>query len=203
MNSRKAKRGFTLAEMLVTVSIIAVLAAVVVPSVAGSLFKGDAGRVTSDLTNIRGGIEQFLSDVRRYPGRIADLTTLITATNTDINSTTVGVPATNTYGVAYTQAVINRWRGPYVNNAPTTTGFGGTVGPSFMRVDCAAGANSSTPTTTAITGTPCLAVVVTGITPTEARRVDFAMDDSVNTTGLVRFKLSGTDSLFYLVTPIQ
>lgn len=203
MKSRRSRRGFTLAEMLVTVSIIAVLAAVVVPSVAGSLFKGDAGRVVSDLTNVRGAIEQFLSDVRRYPGRTGDLTALITVTGTDINSTTPAVVATNTYGVTYTQAVINRWRGPYINNVPSATGFGGTIGSAFMRVDCANGASSSTPATTTISGTPCLAVVVTGITPTEARRVDFAMDDSVSNTGLVRWKISGTDSLFYLVTPVQ
>jgi prepilin-type N-terminal cleavage/methylation domain-containing protein len=188
MDQRRPRKGFTLAEMLVTVSVIAVLAAVVVPSISGSLFKGDAGRVTNDLLNVRGGIEQFLADVRKYPGKPTDLSAVILVAGTDLNAAGAGA--------AYGAPVVNRWRGPYLNSALGQTGFGGTFGTTFMKADCSTGVAT-------ITTTPCLAVVITGISPAEARRVDFSMDDSVATTGVVRFKTTGTDSLFYLAMPIQ
>jgi prepilin-type N-terminal cleavage/methylation domain-containing protein len=193
MDQRRPRKGFTLAEMLVTVSVIAVLAAVVVPSISGSLFKGDAGRVTNDLLNVRGGIEQFLADVRKYPGKAADLSTLITTGGSDLN---LGGSA-----ATYTQAVVNRWRGPYLNSVVGQTGFGGTIGNDLQKVDCTA--NTAGTPTPSVTANACLAIVVTGISPAEARRVDYAMDDSVSTTGLIRFKASGVDSLWFLGMPMQ
>src|SRR5437763_232529 len=72
--SKRNRRGFTLGEVLVTVAIVAVLAAVVIPSIGSQITKGDLGRISSDLLTMRGGIEQFLSDVRRYPNSVGQLT---------------------------------------------------------------------------------------------------------------------------------
>ena len=190
--------GFTLAELLVTVTIIAVLAAVVVPSIGGTLFKGDVGRSTSDLTNMRGGMEQFLADVRKYPGRPIHLTTKIIA-----NSSTSDFDRADS--LAYSTNAVTRWKGPYMNTQIVSTGFGGTILDRFLRVDCANGASSSTPWTTTVPGTasPCAAMVVLLVTPADAKRVDLAMDDSVSNTGVIRWKTTGTDSLIFLALPIQ
>jgi hypothetical protein len=151
---------------------------------------------------VRNAVEQFLSDVRRYPSRVGDLTAAISSGGFDINSTAATVVATNVFGVNYSTGAVPRWRGPYLSTAPSLTGFGGAIGPTFMRVDCANGV-TATPATTTLSATPCFAIVITGISPAEARRVDFAMDDSVSNTGVVRWKTSGTDSLFYLFSPVQ
>jgi prepilin-type N-terminal cleavage/methylation domain-containing protein len=189
--------GFTLAEVLVTVTIIAVLAAVVVPSIGGTLFKGDVGRVSSDMTNLRGGMEQFLADVRNYPGKPGNLTTKILAATqaTDYNRADSS---------AYSALEVTRWKGPYMNAAVATTGFGGTIGSQFLRVDCANGASSSTPwvINPAASASSCVAAVVLTVTPTNAAKIDAAMDDGVSNTGTIRYKSTGTDTLLYLAVPI-
>src|ERR1035437_10162317 len=128
MKGERNREGFTLAEMLVTIAIIALLAAVIVPAVGGALFKGDIGRVQSDLTNIRVGIEQFYSDVRRYPGGADDLSSVILAAGTDLNTTATPV--------AYGASIVPRWKGPYINTVAGSTGAGGTIATNFLRVDC-------------------------------------------------------------------
>ena len=81
MKVRAKKRGFSLGEILVAVAIIAVMAAVVIPSIGSQLNKGDVGRIESDLTGLRSGVEQFLADVRRYPASVSQLVTSISATD--------------------------------------------------------------------------------------------------------------------------
>src|SRR5437879_4720134 len=97
------RRGFTLGEVLVSVAIVAVLAAIVIPAVGSQISKGDFGRVSNDLLSLRGAMEQFLTDVRRYPRSIGQLTTLPTASLLPIGTAT-----------QYTASEVNRWRGPYI-----------------------------------------------------------------------------------------
>jgi general secretion pathway protein G len=69
----QTKRGFSLAEILVAIAIIAVVGAIVIPSIGGQLRSGDESRVQQDLTTLRTGAEQFLADVRRYPNSVGQL----------------------------------------------------------------------------------------------------------------------------------
>src|SRR5688500_19840537 len=113
----RTRRGFTLAEILVALALMALLAAVLLPTVAGQVLKGDAGRVVQDLEAVRAGSERFLTDLRRYPGRYSDLSKAITVGETDI------------LGNAYNAGLVSKWKGPYVTKdtitASVETGFGG------------------------------------------------------------------------------
>jgi prepilin-type N-terminal cleavage/methylation domain-containing protein len=180
-------RGFTLAEILVALALMALLAAVLLPTVAGQILKGDAGRVVADLQAVRGGVEQFLADVHRYPGKYSDMSTLITttaATHTDI------------LGNAYNAGMVSKWKGPYITkdttNASIETGFGGSITNRFMQVT----------NTNAI---PYLTVVVTGISGPDFDKIDAQIDGAVNrTSGLMRWvNAGGIDSTKYLAIPIQ
>jgi general secretion pathway protein G len=110
--------GFTLIEVLVTVVVIGVLAAVVIPAVTSQVTAGDSARVLSDLNNVRTGIENFDIAVRAYPGDIDDLVNTVSTTNQDIN------------GSNYLQTQRDAWSGPYIEatvpatltNANRTTG---------------------------------------------------------------------------------
>jgi prepilin-type N-terminal cleavage/methylation domain-containing protein len=69
----RVRRGFTLPEILVTVTVVAVLAAVVVPAVTQYAGKGDAPSTKQDVDGIRQGVTGFVSDVRSYPDSLGDL----------------------------------------------------------------------------------------------------------------------------------
>lgn len=110
---RTTTSGFTLPEVLVTVAIVAVLAAVVVPTVTSQISKGDEASFQTGTTNIRTGITAFVSDTRRWPGRVSDLYNAPVAADLDL------------FAVAYGAATVGRWRGPYVSGAlqPTDSLF--------------------------------------------------------------------------------
>lgn len=71
---KRARRGFTLPEVLVTVTVVAVLAAVVVPAVTQYVSKGDAPASEQDFNQIRNAITSYVADTRHYPANIYALT---------------------------------------------------------------------------------------------------------------------------------
>ena len=88
---KNVRRGFTLPEILVTVTVVAVLAAVVVPAVTQYVTKGDAPATSGDITQVRNAITSYVSDTRHYPSDFSDL---------------VASPAG-----------VNNWKGPYFAGA--------------------------------------------------------------------------------------
>lgn len=184
--SARSRRGFSLAEVLVVLSILAILAAVLVPAVAGQIGKSDATRAIQDMTAIRTGVEQFLADVHRYPGKVSHLTNQITVAQRDINIAN------------YPAGLVSRWKGPYLGRDTLPggfqTGFGAFVRDSMVQLTFQPGVNYVT-------------VVIAGITQTDFNRIDIEIDGVAGTTtGLVRWVTgggSGVDTVKYLTIPIQ
>jgi prepilin-type N-terminal cleavage/methylation domain-containing protein len=112
--------GFTLPEVLVTIAIVSVLAAIVVPTVTSQIGKGDESRFQSTIGSLRTGITAFVSDTRRFPSAVSHLFNPITAVQTDLA------------GSAYGANTVSRWRGPYGSGAMA---LGGTLpmGLAFMQ----------------------------------------------------------------------
>lgn len=75
MKNRVRRSGFTLPEILVTVTVVAVLAAVVVPAVTQYVSKGDAPATQQDLIAIRNAVTQYVADTRKNPTSLYQLTT--------------------------------------------------------------------------------------------------------------------------------
>jgi prepilin-type N-terminal cleavage/methylation domain-containing protein len=190
-NNRKA---FTLPEVLVTITLIAALAAVVVPAIAGQLKKADPSRVGQDVTAIRSAVEQFLSDVRRYPAAIQQVTAPITASMSPLTTTSQG---------PYGAADVARWRGPYLNKdsiGAVGTGFGWTFKPGF-EVDTLqpSGASSVASGQRFMT----LKIIMPVNDSLRALELDGQFDDGVLLTGQVRYRKGTTDTLKFLLIPIS
>ena len=93
-SERKSRLGFTLTEIMLVVVIIGILAALVIPKIAGS---SERARVTAALADINGGIKsalgQYEVDNGFYPKGKGGLNDLIVAPNNAGN-----------------------WRGPYLKS---------------------------------------------------------------------------------------
>jgi prepilin-type N-terminal cleavage/methylation domain-containing protein len=180
------RRGLTLPEVLVTLAIVAIIAAVLVPALTSQISKGDAARVSEDLKAVQTGIMTFASDVRRYPKSINQLVNEI---NTTSDVDLVG-------GASYTADHRAAWRGPYfvkdvgANDTDFRTGFRGRINTALLKSAAVGGA-----------GVDHVAVHITGFTPGELDAIDRLLDDGVSITGL--FRASGTDEALYHAAVIQ
>jgi general secretion pathway protein G len=76
--SASPESGFSLVELLVTVSIMALLATAVVISVGPVLGKSRIDRARSDIAALESGLEQYSFDMFNYPGTEVGLVALKT-----------------------------------------------------------------------------------------------------------------------------
>lgn len=60
------QRGFTLIEVMVVVAIIAILAAIAVPSYRDYILRGQLVDATTNLTTMRSDMERYFQDNRQY-----------------------------------------------------------------------------------------------------------------------------------------
>jgi prepilin-type N-terminal cleavage/methylation domain-containing protein len=126
---KRLRRGFTLLEITVAAVIVAVLAAVTVPSMISYLEFQDI-KTTRDMlftlrdaiTNPATGANAFYQKVGTvYPGRLAELSAPIT---------TVAASNPNSCGNVFTAAQVTAWNtnGPFVNMVIPTTGLPTPIG---------------------------------------------------------------------------
>ncbi len=70
LNKFRSNKGFTLIELLIVVAIIGILAAVAIPQFSSYREKAYHSASTSDLKNIKTGMEAFMADNQLYPAAI-------------------------------------------------------------------------------------------------------------------------------------
>jgi general secretion pathway protein G len=121
LSTRKRRAGFTLAEVLVAVFIVAALAAVTVPTVKARLDAAKTTALSNELRTLRDAMLQFRTHVGRYPSRIRFLANAPVATS---NS--------DPCGTAYTAANVAAWRGPYVTRYLPNTLVNYSVGDDYL-----------------------------------------------------------------------
>lgn len=205
--------GFTLIEVLVTVVVIGVLAAVVIPAVTAQVTAGDSSRVISDLNNLRTGIENFDIAVRQFPGDVDDLVNkpgqAVTSTLTDADADISGslyTSVTNWNG-PYSEAVLpllatsstSGFSGPSPNTVAFKTGYSGTINNAFAA--CQIEATSACTATSA----DYVSIVINSLTSSQLFSlndlIDGAGEASSGTAG--KFRYSGTATGVYFAAPFK
>jgi prepilin-type N-terminal cleavage/methylation domain-containing protein len=175
------RRGLTLPEVLVTLAIVATLAAVLLPALNSQLSKGDAGRLSSDLVSLQTAIGAFTSDVRRFPKELTQLNTPIATNQQDL------------LGQTYPQSLVNRWRGPYLGKSLVSNTLPSAFGASILN----AFANESDGVNNYV------AVKFSPITASDFEKVDLIIDEQASsTTGQLRWANGSGTGTFFAV-PIQ
>ena len=67
------KRGFTLIELMIVITIVGILASIAVPNYQVGIIKAKEAVLREDLYNFRSVIDQFRADQGKYPDSIAEL----------------------------------------------------------------------------------------------------------------------------------
>ena len=69
----KKKRGFTLVELMVVLTVIALLLSVVVPDYVGRMKRAEEAVLQENLALMRDALDKHYADAGRYPGSIQEL----------------------------------------------------------------------------------------------------------------------------------
>jgi type II secretory pathway pseudopilin PulG len=220
---RPARRraAFTLVETIVTLGLLAVLAAFVVPTVVQKAGAGDPVKVVSDLSSIRTGLETFQTDVGGIANQIRMLTVQPTVANHFVDSVTL-MKQGNTVA----------WNGPYLNaeigalpQDSLSTGFRSYIYNAVIRYDATNNASefyvipgSGTGGVFDVNNTLFATVTIAGLTTRQAQLVNRLIDGDddtdvlagpnagANVQGRFRYDVPNTNAVvvaYYLASPIS
>jgi len=69
----RSRKGFTLIELMIVVSIIGILAAIAVPNYKMGIIRAREAVLRENLYSIRTSIDQFYADQGKFPGSISEM----------------------------------------------------------------------------------------------------------------------------------
>ncbi len=101
--SRSSHAGFTLMELMITIAVIGILAAIALPSYKDYVIRGKIPQATNDLSRMRVSMEQYFQDNRTYLGACtAGTVAPLPANNEDFTYACDPDPTATTYMVVAT-----------------------------------------------------------------------------------------------------
>jgi type II secretion system protein G len=179
----RRQRGFTLIEVIVALAIMITLAAVVIPTVVGSLDRARIDRAQDSLQAIADAISSFQNDVNVYPASLTQLIVALQNGSRDVCNNNMSWRDRR------------NWNGPYVQRMLTSSGLPvgiGTANDAFNEVN-------------GFFGNPGeIQIVVSNVELADAYAMDTRMDDGDGqTSGTIQWTNPDADNFvtLYWVMP--
>jgi len=216
----RRRRGFTLIETVVTVGIVAALAAVVYPQVVKQFDNTDPARVVEDLNNIRTAIETFTVNVKYQPGDIEDLVNQVG----DFGLTDAEDRDSTMVNTVYSTSDSTNWNGPYLgitvdtsyngsNNTVVLSGFGAPIRNWLLAWDINVNATGGAAVAKGDAAADFVALRIDDLSTTQFRAVNDLIDGTGEATEddkrfKGRFRCPGAvytsgQACYFLVAPIK
>ena len=189
----EARNGFTISELLVTITLVAVLASAFMSNVTWQGNDAAQDRLGQDAKEIRTAVEQFVSDVRRYPATVQQVAVPITTRENAL---------TTTGHSHYTAADVVRWKGPYLRKG-SLDATRDKVWPfeQTFAIDTLLPSGS-----VSVSGGQRYMVLKAVLPQSDSLsilRLDRRFDDGDLTTGSMRLRKGTADTLKFLILPIS
>lgn len=200
----RGEGGFNIMDVTAAVAITATLAAVVVPSVKGSMDNARVGALTQEISAIRNGLLKFNVDTNVMPRLVRTVTT--TTTDATISPPTVtttstieplggsvallnGIPNVNS-GLRVNGNSLVDWKGPYLERDLIDNPFGGDYFLNYSTLF-----RVPDPKTGTVSPRISAALKVTGLPPVAAEKVDGTLDDGNPLSGIVQITSESVDGV--------
>lgn len=106
----KQSRGFTLLELLITIAIVGIIAAIAIPAYSNYRQRAKIAEAKADLRNLRLAIEMLAIDTEMWPTKKAVRDASGGPEVWDLNKDTAGLVATD--------GGFPGWAGPYIQSVP-------------------------------------------------------------------------------------
>lgn len=159
--SNHARAAFTLVELVVVISILALLAGLVAPRVSSWTEKSRYAKAESELKGMARAINYLMVDVGKYPADVGP--------NID--------PGLNNRNRVPT-AIRDHWEGPYMEKWPNENPWGGTYDYEYW--------NSAMFNQDGTAGNEVIISMRGNLTTAIKNRIDKDLDDGNGATGMIR-----------------
>jgi len=187
------RNGFTISELLVTITLVAILASAFMSNVTWQDNDATRDHLGQKAKEIRTAVEQFVSDVRRYPATIQQVAVPITTRENAL---------TTTGHSHFTAADVARWKGPYLRKDSM-----GARRDKVWVFEQAFEIDTLLPSGSASVSVGQRYVVLKAVVPRSDSpsilRLDRRFDDGDLTTGAMRLRKGAVDTLKFLILPIS
>ncbi|MDC3105841.1 type II secretion system major pseudopilin GspG [Gammaproteobacteria bacterium] len=114
MTKFNSQSGFTLIEMMIVVAIIAIMSAMLAPTLFNQVNKAEKARTASDIRQIESALKFYRLDNYRYPSQAEGLEALVSAPS--------GASAGSWNGPYLDSLPKDAWKEPYRYSNPGTHG---------------------------------------------------------------------------------